>query len=1258
VSDSSIAFIRIGALVNTPPTSKIISFSNMRFTDMQIDTNLNLIDTEGLSYDSNVALVFSNLTFNNVSYSSSGSLLNLGHQLSHPLTIRDSSFSNLNNANVAIGTTSSVNEAQTTRVTFSNSVFDSSFSESSSLISVYRGAIVEFENCTFSNLHTLSSGAAITAGASKASVVVRDSSFFNNSAVEGGIFNIESESIIRCNSCSINNNFALTSGVVRINSNGHFYFYDTELTRNFAKNNPISLVFDSVNMSVLDKWEIYENTAMNIEDILIEVNSKCLDLCFLPSQLKDYINENIEILRDEISSTSLIQLISGSIKFANSSHIHDQDVIVNAFVSTVIFQHSTIYSVVMTDNCIEIVTSAFEFSDMNVTTVSNPGGYQFINVSSESSVSMNNIYYSNSNSILLNLRSSNAVVENLRMENITRANYLFEFYDTHNMELANFTVQNTTSSSKRLASIRKSKNVTLRDLAFENIDQSFFIIEDSHLTKMKNITFDNWVSPFTVNNCLIDSVTDSIFTQNWNSAISEGGALSIFNSNVTIANSIFSNNTAESGGAIHFNWKSMINCNLKITDSLFVGNNATSKGGAIYYGFKRPQLSNVTNQGNWASYGPDLASYAFKIKMVGSEEMVFNNVGSDIKYEDTVKLALLDYDDQVMALNNIDQIMIIPVNSSISSIRGVNSALWRKGIATFENIIAVAKYGSQNVKYKATSKIIDTSKLKQVYESSNFDNIITMNFRNCKPGESIIDDYKCQECSAGSYSLQWNSSEWYSCVDDAVCLGKTEISVYSGFWRMNTNSTKIIKCINDNACDGGYTLANEYPVNWAEGYSGVLWTECQITSSTKYQKVNDFECRKCPNMAMNTIRVLGIGLLVFIFFMVIIIINVRKTKESEVSVLFRIMTNYLQLLSTSMSFSSSFPESLTDIFTPIQRVGGASDTFLSFDCFITDYEIKGPFPSNVLFKLFLAAFLPIILTLIVSLIWLAIYFAHRKWVVNLKRCFIISFISIVFLLHPKLTELSFNLFRCVEIDEGESRVRIDTSMECFSYEHISWLMLLSFPILIVWVSVCPLIALYLLYHDFKKNINSKKKQYLLILYQGLKKTKFYWEFVNTLRKVLLLFILMLSDTLKILFSWSLLYLTIRLQIYLKPYKDEENNKIEVLALTAGLVTLLSSLIFISKESVGYINLIVLIVLIAINAKFLLEWAYKMLLCSSSKSKISKIVRILLYYLQFAMLLELILRKKNHYSNEEMTFAKKEETTHDPTNSKLTRSFRK
>ena len=91
------------------------------------------------------------------------------------------------------------------------------------------------------------------------------------------------------------------------------------------------------------------------------------------------------------------------------------------------------------------------------------------------------------------------------------------------------------------------------------------------------------------------------------------------------------------------------------------------------------------------------------------------------------------------------------------------------------------------------------------------------------------------------------------------------------------------------------------------------------------------ECSKCPDPVMNAIRVIGVALAVFLLFLLIIVINVKKTKESEVSVLFKIMTNYLQLMTATLSFSLGYPKAITDVFSPFEQVGGTSLTFLSFD---------------------------------------------------------------------------------------------------------------------------------------------------------------------------------------------------------------------------------------------------------------------------------------------------------------------------------------
>lgn len=82
--------------------------------------------------------------------------------------------------------------------------------------------------------------------------------------------------------------------------------------------------------------------------------------------------------------------------------------------------------------------------------------------------------------------------------------------------------------------------------------------------------------------------------------------------------------------------------------------------------------------------------------------------------------------------------------------------------------------------------------------------------------------------------------------------------------------------------------------------------------------------------------------------------------------------------------------------------------------------------------------------------------------------------------------------------------RFDTDIECNSTSHIKYCCLLALPILLIWVISMPAIALIFLFKNKKEAKSNKKRQYFLILYQGLTPQCFYWEFVNILRKALIL----------------------------------------------------------------------------------------------------------------------------------------------------------
>ena len=69
------------------------------------------------------------------------------------------------------------------------------------------------------------------------------------------------------------NNFASVSGVVRVADNGYFEIYDSQIFNNYASQSPISELFNSAFVSIIDNTTIYKNEALSYDEILSELNS-------------------------------------------------------------------------------------------------------------------------------------------------------------------------------------------------------------------------------------------------------------------------------------------------------------------------------------------------------------------------------------------------------------------------------------------------------------------------------------------------------------------------------------------------------------------------------------------------------------------------------------------------------------------------------------------------------------------------------------------------------------------------------------------------------------------------------------------------------------------------------------------------------------------------------------------------------------------------------------------------------------------------
>lgn len=224
----------------------------------------------------------------------------------------------------------------------------------------------------------------------------------------------------------------------------------------------------------------------------------------------------------------------------------------------------------------------------------------------------------------------------------------------------------------------------------------------------------------------------------------------IDNSNATVQSCTFEQNIARKGGAIMFSTATASSSHTEILDSNFINNSATEQGAGVSYDFIPPVIQSQTNQENSAPYGPDLASYPFKLifSQTGTSTLNIDNIGSSINLEKPIDIIVVDSNSQPMNQLNTGSVKIVTdlglfFDQNLAtnhSVQGIDSAKITNGTARFDDIAFISEPGQQGVKYYFYSSVIDYDKVFALdgVESGEYEQYIThakVNFRYCKPGE-------------------------------------------------------------------------------------------------------------------------------------------------------------------------------------------------------------------------------------------------------------------------------------------------------------------------------------------------------------------------------------------------------------------------------------------------------------------------------------------------------------------------------------------
>ena len=442
---------------------------------------------------------------------------------------------------------------------------------------------------------------------------------------------------------------------------------------------------------------------------------------------KQFLNDNLSLL-DIVASKYSMQCISGELEINNHTYITDQPYLLSSYLSTVTINNSIIHDIASDGSMFSLTDTAVTINSIEAYNLHTTGTGNFILLSFGSEAVISNITYTNSTTKFIESLSSKLQIISLMSNNIALSQYLISYTDCVNIVIQNLMIYDINSTYSYLiyatgSSIDQIMNMTVYDINVPIL----------HILK-SNVTLIDNLHAFSIPECIyakqssIGLLQNSRIYRSGSTNKLQGGAMLIENSNSTIKNMTFEYNIARSGGAIYINCDSYDICRNIINGSTFSDNTAIEQGGAIYYDYRRPELSNITFNNNDAFHGPDIGSYPVRIvnSQMINEPIVLTNVASGMIYNETLKLLLVDYDGQTMNLVNNSQIKISPVTSG-ASLLGVDYSVLVNGEATFDALLFVYAPGQDNIQFLATSDLIDPYKVS--YLSLPTNDSIDVSFR-------------------------------------------------------------------------------------------------------------------------------------------------------------------------------------------------------------------------------------------------------------------------------------------------------------------------------------------------------------------------------------------------------------------------------------------------------------------------------------------------------------------------------------------------
>ena len=193
----------------------------------------------------------------------------------------------------------------------------------------------------------------------------------------------------------------------------------------------------------------------------------------------------------ETTSYALFTLISSSISIQDLSSIRQQNSLFNLFLSDTNIIDSTISDIDVLEPVMKVTSSRLNIIDTHFSGISDPSIYYFMLITLDSTLSINNLTFDDSDSNLFIARDAVIQIYGLIISNVTSFTDFIDISSSNHVNISQYSSINTSTDIEEQIIISDSNNIHLKNVYVSDTLELIIDIVNSNVTNLSNININN-----------------------------------------------------------------------------------------------------------------------------------------------------------------------------------------------------------------------------------------------------------------------------------------------------------------------------------------------------------------------------------------------------------------------------------------------------------------------------------------------------------------------------------------------------------------------------------------------------------------------------------------------------------------------------------------------------------------------------------------------------------------------------------------------